>query len=388
MGAPDLEIYLDNAATTRPHPEVIRAVTAALSEEFGNPSSLHGKGLAAERLITAAREAVARSLGVTPDEIVFTSGGTEANNLAISGVALYAKGRHILTGAVEHSSVLAPIRRLSEHGFEVTEIPVDSEGRVNPQSIGAALRPDTALVSIMAVNNELGTIQPIEDIGHVIRAHKAGGGKAIFHVDAVQAWGKVRLRPAAAGVDLLAVSGHKVHGPKGIGTLYVRKGIRLASMQAGGDQERGIRPGTENVPGIAGIGAAAILLHADLEALAARVSSLRDRLREHLGAISDIRVNTPVTGIAPHILNVSFAGVRGETLLHRLEQDGIYVSTGSACHSHDPTPSHVLLAIGLSPDVAVTSLRFSLSRDTTAEDIDAAATAVRAAVVELRTLVR
>ncbi|MEX0765197.1 MAG: cysteine desulfurase family protein [bacterium] len=388
MGPPDLEIYLDNAATTRPHPEVIRAVTAALSEEFGNPSSLHGKGVAAERMITAAREAVARSLGVAPNEIVFTSGGTEANNLAISGVALHARGRHILTSAVEHSSVLAPIRRLSEHGFEVTEIPVDSEGRVNPQSISAALRLDTALVSIMAVNNELGTIQPIEDIGHVIRSHKSRGGKAIFHVDAVQAWGKVRLRPAAAGVDLLAVSGHKVHGPKGIGALYVRKGIRLASMQAGGDQERGIRPGTENVPGIAGIGAAATLLHADLEALADRVSSLRDRLREHLGAISDIRVNTPMTGIAPHILNVSFAGVRGETLLHRLEQDGIYVSTGSACHSHDPTPSHVLLAIGLSPDVAVTSLRFSLSRDTTIEDIDAAATAVRAAVAELRTLVR
>ncbi|MGH2400385.1 MAG: cysteine desulfurase family protein, partial [bacterium] len=347
-----------------------------------------GKGLAAERVITAAREAVARSLGVSPDTIVFTSGGTEANNLAIFGTALQGKRRHILTSTVEHSSVLAPIRRLAEQGLEVTEVAVDAAGRVHPDSIAAAIRPDTTLVSIMAVNNELGTIQPIEDIGHLIRSHNAGGGKAMFHVDAVQAWGKVRLRPAAASVDLLAVSGHKVHGPKGIGALYVRKGIRLASMQAGGDQERGIRPGTENVPGIAGIGAAATLLHADLEAPAARVSSLRDRLREHLGAISEIRVNTPMNGIAPHILNVSFAGVRGETLLHRLEQEGIYVSTGSACHSHDPTPSHVLLAIGLSPDVAVTSLRFSLSRDTTVEDIDAAATAVRAAVAELRTLVR
>lgn len=384
----DREIYLDNAATTRPHPKVTGAISAALSDNYGNPSSLHAKGLAAERVMTAAREAVARTLGVSPSEIVFTSGGTEANNLAISGIALHAKGRHVLTSAVEHSSVLAPIRRLAEQGFDVTEVPVDPEGRVSPESIAAALRPDTALVSIMAVNNELGTIQPIEGIGHVIRSHNAGGGKAIFHVDAVQAWGKVRLRPAAAGVDLLAVSGHKVHGPKGIGALYVRKGIQLASMQAGGDQERGIRPGTENVPGIAGIGAAATLVQADLEALAARVSSLRDRLREHLDATSDIRVNTPVNGIAPHILNVSFAGVRGETLLHRLEQDGIYVSTGSACHSHDPTPSHVLLAIGLSPDVAMTSLRFSLSRDTTIEDIDAAATAVRAAVAELRTLVR
>ncbi|MGH2425022.1 MAG: cysteine desulfurase family protein [bacterium] len=384
----DEEIYLDNAATTRPHPHVIRAVSMVLSEEYGNPSSIHGKGLAAERVITAAREAVARSLGVSPDTIVFASGGTEANNLAIFGVALRGKRRHILTSVVEHSSVLSPIRRLVEQGFEVTEVPVDAEGRVHPESIADSLRPNTALVSIMAVNNELGTIQPIEHIGRIIRLHNAGGGKAFFHVDAVQAWGKVPLRPLAAGVDLMAVSGHKVHGPKGVGALYVRKGIRLASMQAGGDQERGIRPGTENVPGIAGIGAAATLLHSDLEAVSERVSTLRDRLREQLAAIADVRVNTPVNGSAPHILNVSFAGVRGETLLHRLEQDGIYVSTGSACHSHDPTPSHVLLAIGLSPDVAVTSLRFSLSRDTTAEDIDAAAAAVRAAVAELRTLVR
>jgi len=382
------EIYLDNAATTRPHPDVIAAMSMALSHTFGNPSSLHGKGLAAERVITAAREAVARSLGVSPDTIVFTSGGTEANNLAIFGVALQGKRRHIVTSTVEHSSVLAPIRRLAEQGFEVTEVAVDTEGRVHPDSIAAAIRPDTVLVSIMAVNNELGTIQPIEHIGRVIRLHNAGGGKTLFHVDAVQAWGKVPLRPGAAGVDLMAVSGHKVHGPKGVGALYVRKGIRLVSRQAGGDQERGIRPGTENVPGIAGIGAAATLLHSDLEAITERVSTLRDRLREQLAAIGDIRVNTPINGSAPHIHNVSFAGVRGETLLHRLEQDGIYVSTGSACHSHDPTPSHVLLAIGLSPDVAVTSLRFSLSRDTTAEEIDAAASAVRTAVAELRTLVR
>jgi len=380
------EIYLDNAATTRPHPDVIEAISSVLSNNFGNPSSLHGKGLAAERVITAAREAVARSLGVSPDEIVFTSGGTEANNLAISGVASQVKGRHVITSTIEHSSVLAPIRRFSDHGFEVTEVPVDAEGRIHPERIAAALRRDTALVSIMAVNNELGTIQPIEHIGHVIRSHNAAGGRAFFHVDAVQAWGKVRLRPAAAGVDLLAVSGHKVHGPKGIGALYVRKGMRLASMQAGGDQERGIRPGTENVPGIAGIGTASSLLHSDLETVAARVTSLRNRLREQLTTIDDIHFNTPVNGIAPHILNVSFSGVRGETLLHRLEQDGIYVSTGSACHSHDPTPSHVLLAMGLSPDVALTSLRFSLSRDTTAEEIDAAASAVRAAVAELRTL--
>lgn len=386
MTAPRVEIYLDSAATTRPHPQVIKAVFAVLSDDYGNPSSLHGKGLAAEKVITKAREAVARSLGVSTAEIVFTSGGTEANNLAIAGVVQEAKGRHFVTSAIEHSSVLTPIRRLAAKGFEVTEVPVDAEGRVHPERIASSLRADTALVSIMSANNELGTIQPIEEIGRLIRSHNALNGRTLFHVDAVQAWGKIRLRPAATGIDLLSVSGHKVHGPKGVGALYVRHGVRLAPLQAGGEQEHGIRPGTENVPGIAGIGAAATLLHTDLDSVAARVGALRERLREQLRAIDDIHFNTPSNGITPHILNVSFAGVRGETLLHRLEQDGIYVSTGSACHAHNPTPSHVLLAIGLPPDIAVTSLRFSLSRDTTPEDIDTTASAVRTAVTELRAL--
>lgn len=382
------EIYLDNAATTQPHQSVVEAMHVALTSYFGNPSSLHRKGMAAERVVTMAREAVARSISVSPEEIVFTSGGTEANNLAITGATHQGRGRHVVTSAIEHSSVLTPIQRLGEQGFEVTELPVDPEGRVDPERAGAALRSDTALVSIMAVNNEIGTIQPIEEIGRAVRAHNANGGRTLFHIDAVQAWGKVPLRPAAMGVDLLSVSGHKVHGPKGIGALYVRKGVRLKPMQGGGDQERGIRPGTENVPGIAGLGAAAELLSSNLDDASARMAVLRDRLRERLRMIADVRFNTPASGSAPHILNVSFTGVRGETLLHRLEQDGIYVSTGSACHAHDPKPSHVLLAIGLPPEVAVTSLRFSLSRDTTAEEIDAAAAAVQAAVAELRMLVR
>lgn len=383
-----LEIYLDNAATTRPHPAVVEAVTQALTSEFGNPSSLHGRGVAAERLVTATREAVARSIGVAAEEVVFTSGGTEANNLAIAGAVRAGGGRHLVVNAIEHSSVLTPVRRLAEQGFAVTELPVDAEGRVDPQRVAAALRPETALVSIMAVNNEIGTTQPIEGIGRMIRAHNARGGHALFHVDAVQAWGKIRLRPTAMGVDLMSFSGHKVHGPKGVGALYIRKGVRLAPMLSGGDQERGIRPGTENVPGIAGLGAAAGLLQADLESVSARMAALRDRLRESLAAIPDVRFNTPRTGVAPHILNVSLAGVRGETLLHRLEQDGIYVSTGSACHSHDPKPSHVLLAIGLRPEQARSSVRFSLSRDTTPEEIDVSAAAVRTAVSELRALVR
>lgn len=382
------EIYLDNAATTRPHPAVIAAMTRALGEEFGNPSSLHRLGLAAERLVSAAREAVARTLAVAPEEIIFTSGGTEANSLAIRGVASRAPGRHIITTAVEHSSVLTPIRALAAQGYEVTELPVDAWGRVSAAQVDAALRPQTILVSVMAVNNELGTTQPVEEMARVIRARASSGRPLAFHVDAVQAWGKVPLRPAAWGIDLLTISAHKVHGPKGAGALYVRRGVQLTPLLGGGDQERGLRPGTENVPGIAGLGAAAQVWSADLAEVAPRMAALRDELREALRGMADVRINSPLDGAAPHILNASFPGVRGEMLLHRLEQDGIFTSTGSACHARDPQPSHVLLAIGLPAEVAMSSLRFSLSRFTTVEEIRATSASVAAAVAELRTLVR
>lgn len=383
-----MEIYLDNAATTQPVPEVVDAVTRALAADYGNPSSLHRKGVAAERLVTAAREAVGRALGVDPAEIVFTSGGTEANSLAIQGATALARGRHLITTAVEHSSVQVPLRRLAERGFALTELPVDGVGRVSPAQVAQALRPDTALVSVMAVNNELGTILPIEEIAGVIRRHRPAGSRPLLHVDAVQGWGKIPLRPAAWGVDLMSLSGHKIHGPKGVGVLYVRRDTRLAPMLGGGEQERGVRPGTENVPGIAGIGAAARLLVPGVEEPAARVRALSDRLRGHIEAIPDARVNTPRDGAVPHILSATFHGVRGEILLHRLEQDGVFVSTGSACHSHALTPSHVLLAIGLPDEDARATLRFSLSRFTTAEEIEAAAGALRRAVPELRALVR
>lgn len=382
------EIYLDNAATTRPHPAVVAAMTRALGEEFGNPSSLHRLGLAAERLVSAAREAVARTLAVAPEEIIFTSGGTEANSLAIRGVASRAPGRHIITTAVEHSSVLTPIRALAAQGYEVTELPVDAWGRVSAAQVDAALRPQTILVSVMAVNNELGTTQPVEEMARVIRARASSGRPLAFHVDAVQAWGKVPLRPAAWGIDLLTISAHKVHGPKGAGALYVRRGVQLTPLLGGGDQERGLRPGTENVPGIAGLGAAAQVWSADLAEVAPRMAALRDELREALRGMADVRINSPLDGAAPHILNASFPGVRGEMLLHRLEQDGIFTSTGSACHARDPQPSHVLLAIGLPAEVAMSSLRFSLSRFTTVEEIRATSASVAAAVAELRTLVR
>lgn len=382
------EIYLDNAATTKPDPAVVEAMTRVLTTDFGNPSSLHRKGIEAEGAVRTAREAVARTLDVSPEEIVFTSGGTESNALAIRGVAGIAKGRHIVTDVIEHSSVLTPIRRLAREGFEVTELPVDTAGRVFPEQVVDALRPETVLVSVMAINNEIGTIQPIEEIGRAINRHRARGTQAIFHVDAVQAWGKIPLRPRTWGVDLMSISAHKVHGPKGAGALYIRKGTRLAPLLGGGDQEQGIRPGTENVPGIAGLGAAAELIGGNLEAGIRRMAALRDRLRAAIEGVPDVRVNTPTQGAAPHVLNASFPGVRGETLLHRLEMDGIYTSTGSACHSHHVEPSHVLLAIGLSPDLATSSLRFGLSRFTTAEEIDTAVKALTSAVAELRALVR
>lgn len=382
------EIYLDNAATTAPDPAVVTAMTRALTEEYGNPSSLHGKGLRAERLVTAARALVAQTLAVAPEEIIFTSGGTESNALAIRGVVARARGRHIITSAIEHSSVLTPLRRLAAEGYEVTELPVDRDGRVTVDHVVAAVRPDTVLVSIMAVNNEIGTIEPLREIGAALRRRSGDGRPIAFHVDAVQAWGKIPLRPREWSVDLMSLSGHKVHGPKGSGVLYVRRGVELTPLLGGGEQERGLRPGTENVPGIVGLGEAARLVLERGEAAAAQMAALRDRLRSGLSGISEIRVNTPDAEAAPHILNASFAGIRGETLLHRLEMDGIFTSTGSACHSHDPAPSHVLVAIGLHPTLAQGSLRFSLSRFTTPEEIDAAVDAVRRAVGDLRMPVR
>ncbi|HEY6101921.1 MAG TPA: cysteine desulfurase family protein, partial [bacterium] len=279
------EIYLDNAATTAPDPAVVSAMTRALTEEYGNPSSLHGKGLRAERLVTAARGLVAQTLAVGPEEIIFTSGGTESNALAIRGVVARARGRHIITSAIEHSSVLTPLRRLAAEGYEVTELPVDRNGRVAVDHVVAAMRPDTVLVSIMAVNNEIGTIEPLREIGAALRRRSSDGRPIAFHVDAVQAWGKIPLRPREWSVDLMSLSGHKVHGPKGCGVLYVRRGVDLMPLLGGGEQERGLRPGTENVPGIVGLGEAARLILESGEAAAAQMAALRDRLRSGLSGI-------------------------------------------------------------------------------------------------------
>lgn len=382
------EIYLDNAATTRPDPAVVAAMVEVLTEGYGNPSSIHGKGLEAERRVAEARAQVAAVLGVPPATVVFTSGGTEANNLAIKGAAHATSGRRHLVGtAVEHSSVLSVLRSLEAQGFSATIVPVDHTGRVDPDEVRRQVRPETALVSVMAVNNEAGTVQPIAEIAGVLREARGGKRFPLLHVDAVQAYGRVPL--PSAEIDLLTVSAHKVHGPKGIGALIVREGVRLDPLLHGGEQQRGVRPGTENVPGIVGFGRAAVRLRDDGETTVAQLRRLRARLIARASLIDGVLVNGPDADAdaAPHIVNLSIRGVRGETLVHRLEMDGVYVSTGSACHSRDPRPSHVLVAMGLSPEEALSSVRISLARTTTDDDVDEAVEALTRAIGELRVLV-
>jgi len=371
------EVYLDNSATTRVDPEVAEAMVHAASAAYGNPSSPHRKGLEAERLVRAARQAVARALGgVEERSIIFTSGGTEANNLAVLGAARAAArhGRHVITTAVEHSSVLEACLALGREGFDVTVLPVDGEGRVDAAAVEAALRDDTVLVSIQHVNNEVGTVQPVAAVGDLIRRRRGRGRYPLFHVDAVQSLGKFPLRPLDWGVDMMTVSAHKIHGPKGIGALFAAEGVRLAPLLFGGDQQGGLRPGTENVPGIAGFGRA---LDLTLEAMAAgapdHLARLRARLLDGLRRhFPDARVNGPADpdGAAPHIVNVSFPGVRGEVLVHALAEQDIYVSTGSACHSRRGVTSHVIRALKVPDRYAQGTLRISLSRHSTEDDVD------------------
>ncbi len=393
-------VYLDNSATTRARPEVVRAVVSALEETYGNPSSPHGLGFRAERLVKEAREAVARALGAEPGEVVFTSGGTEANNLALVGAAhaLRRRGRRVITTRVEHPSVLRACERLEEEGFEVVYLPVDRLGLISPADMAAALTPDTILVSIQHVNNEVGTVQPLPEVARVLGRGPgapagAGTGLPLWHVDAVQSLGKLSLDVRRLGVDLVSLSAHKIHGPKGCGALYVRTGVKLRPLLVGGGQEGGLRAGTENVPGIAGFGAAVRLALAEREEAAARLAALRDRLAEGiLRAVPQARLNGALAGrpseAAPHIVSVAFPGLRGEVLVHALEERGVYASTGAACSARRHAASHVLRALGLDPAAVEGTLRFSLSPLNTEEDVDAAVAAVGEAVAALRGLVR
>lgn len=365
-----MEIYLDNSATTRTFPQVRETVLQTMAEDYGNPSSLHKKGVEAEQYVRRAKEQIARSLKVSEKEIFFTSGGTESNNLAILGTAWAHRrsGQHLITSAVEHPSVLETMKALEEQGFSVTYLPVDAQGRVSPEALQAAMTPETILVSVMAVNNEIGTREPVEELGPLIKERNP---QCLFHVDAVQGFGKYRLRPKTAKIDLLSVSAHKIHGPKGIGFLYVRDGVKLHPTLFGGGQQNGLRSGTENVPGIAGLGVAVEEIYRDHEARMDRLYALKARLVQGLLQLPEVQVNGPQGREGtPHIVSASFAGVRSEVLLHALEEKGIYVSAGSACSSHHPGVSSTLAAIGLSPKWRDGTLRFSMSMDTTEEEID------------------
>ena len=366
------EIYLDNSATTRVCEKSAEKVLELMTQCYGNPSSLHKKGLEAQREVAHARQAVAVSLGAQPREIIFTSGGTEANNLAVLGGAAAGRrrGKRIVTTAIEHPSVLEPMRQLEKEGFEVVFLTPDADGRVPEEAVLKAVTGDTILISVMAVNNELGSIQPIEVLK---KAVKRAGAPALVHVDGVQAYGKLPLRPEKLGIDLLTVSGHKIHGPKGVGALYVSKNARILPRTFGGGQERELRPGTEAAPLIAGLGAAAEELPEGRQAYS-RMEKLRDYTLQKLSGLEGVEVNSPVEGL-PYLLNFSALGIRSETMLHFLAQRGIYVSSGSACAKGKQ--SHVLKAAGL-PDSRISSaIRVSFSRENTERDADALAEGVR-----------
>lgn len=361
-------VYADNAATTKLSPAVLEAMMPYLTEEYGNPSSLYRFGNHAKRAIEQARKEVADVLGAEPFEILFTGGGTEADNWIKEIMrSLKARGKnHFITSAVEHHALLHSAQRLQKEGFEVTFIPVDREGQIDPEQVRAAIRPETGLVSIMFANNEIGTIYPIKEIGAICR--QAG---VLFHTDAVQAAGHLPINVKEMNIDLLSLSAHKFHGPKGVGAFYCRRGIPLPSLIDGGAQERGKRAGTENVAGIVGLGAALRLANEEMSETSARVSAMRDRLIDGiLQTVPMCRLNGPRHNRLPGNCNISFLGIEGESLLLRLDLAGIAASSGSACASSSLDPSHVLLAIGLPHEVAHGSVRLSLSDYNTEEDVD------------------
>ena len=361
-------VYVDNAATTKLSPVVLEAMMPYLTEEYGNPSSLYRFGNHAKRAIEQARKEVADVLGAEPFEILFTGGGSEADNWVKEIMrSLKARGKnHFITSAVEHHALLHSAQRLQKEGFEVTFIPVDREGQIDPEQVRAAIRPETGLVSIMFANNEIGTIYPIKEIGAICR--QAG---VLFHTDAVQAAGHLPINVKEMNIDLLSLSAHKFHGPKGVGAFYCRRGIPLPSLIDGGAQERGKRAGTENVAGIVGLGAALRLANEEMSEASARVSAMRDRLIDGiLQTVPMCRLNGPRHNRLPGNCNISFLGIEGESLLLRLDLAGIAASSGSACASSSLDPSHVLLAIGLPHEVAHGSVRLSLSDYNTEEDVD------------------
>lgn len=365
-----MEVYLDNSATTRCFPEVAELMKQMMCEDYGNPSSLHRKGVQAENHLRTAKETIARILKVNEKELLFTSGGTESDNLALIGAAHAncRRGKHLITTSIEHPAILQTMKSLEEEGFRVTYLPVDEKGCICLEDLQRAITGETILVSIMYTNNEVGSQQPVAQAGALI---KKMNPQILFHVDAVQGFGKARIYPKKMSIDMLSVSGHKIHGPKGVGFLYVDSHVKLKPIVFGGGQQNGMRSGTENVPGIAGIAKAAQIMYEHYDQDIEKLYDLKKCFVEGVKRIDQVIVNGPecMDG-APHIVSVSFSGVRSEVLLHSLEDKGIYVSAGSACSAHKPQPSATLMAMGVPKDLLSSTIRFSFSVFTTMEEIN------------------
>ena len=390
------EIYLDNAATTRVYPSVCEKMVEVMSKNFGNPSSLHMKGFTAEQYVKEAKKTIASVLKVDVKELVFTSGGTESNNMAIIGAAMANKrrGNHLITTSIEHASVYNPFIWLEEQGFEVTYLPVDHRGVVSLDALEKALRDDTILVSVMAVNNEIGTIQPLDEIGAMI---KKKNPQILFHVDAIQGFGKIEIYPTRWQIDLLSVSGHKLHGPKGVGFLYIKDKVKVRPLILGGGQQKDMRSGTENVPGIAGLGEAVRCVFENFSEKQKRLYELRDMFVSALEEMEGVKINGFAhrvsdinlhQGPAPHVVSASFENIRAEVLLNALEERGIYVSSGSACSSNHPAISGTLQAIGTEKKYLDATIRFSLCYDTTEEELKECLEVLGALLPMLRRFIR
>lgn len=383
-----MEIYFDNSATTRVSERVFEIIKKTMLEDYGNPSSKHRMGVRAERYVKDAADAIAKTLKVSGKEILFTSGGTESDNLALIGCALRngKRGRHFITTSIEHPAVYEPLTFLETMGFEVTILPVGKDGKISLEDLKAAIRPDTSVVSVMHVNNEMGAVEPLKEIAEIV--HKANPD-TYFHVDAIQGYGKYRIHPKRLGIDMLSVSGHKLHGPKGVGFLYIDSRVKIDPIIFGGGQQGGLRSGTINVPGIAGLGEAAAEAYEKLDEKVAHMIAVKDRIIDGVLKLPEVYVNSEKgEGSAPHIISISVKGVRSEVLLHALEDRGIYVSSGSACSSNHPGISGTLKGIGLDESLLDATIRVSLCEENTEEEADAFLSAMEELLPMLRRFTR
>ena len=380
-----MEVYFDNSATTKPYKEVVEAVANGMTEYYGNPSSLHKMGIKSEKRLNEAREYLASTINATKDEVYFTSGGSEGNNLILKGVL--KPGHHFITTVFEHHSIINTCKYLEDNGVKITYLEIDQNGRVSLEDLEEAICKDTTLISIMHVNNEIGSIQDLESIGKLIKERSS---RAKFHVDEVQAYGKLPIDVKKMNIDFLTVAGHKIHGPKGAGFVYMKKGVVLNSLISGGSQEKGVRAGTENLPAIIGLQEAAKITISNINDNYKKVTEVKEYMINRLNEIDDIRINSSMDGYSPYILNVSFRGVRAEVLLHLLEDAGIYVATGSACTSKTSAAhgSYVIKALGLNNKDIESAIRFSFSAENTKEEVDYTIDTLKKSLMFLRRVKR